>query len=187
MKTITFLISLTLISMISFGQYKWDKTKELSITGSYQNYSSGNSSGSTSAFLISPRLGFFVLDGLELEPELLCMLSSGSDPIYVINGLVSYNFISDRRSIPFILLGYGIANTVPFFNVPMLSTNFRVNVLNLGFGLKTRLSDDIRLRIEYRYQKYSGSGSVNPYSGYYYTQTTDTRINSIQFGLSYLY
>ncbi len=187
MKLIAFLFTVALASSISFGQVNWDKTRELSLTASYQNRSSGNSSGSTSSLLVSPRLGFFVVKGLELEPELLFMISTGSDPIYAVNGLASYNFISEKGTIPFVLVGYGIANTVPFFNVPFIGTSFRVGVLNLGFGIKARLSEDVWLRIEYRYQRYSGTGSVNPYIGYSYTQSIDSRINTVQFGLSYLY
>lgn len=178
------IIALTTISLLS--QPREGKNKELSLSGSYQNYSSGSSSGSSGAFLVSPRLGFFVIKGLELEPELLFMLGSGSDPVYMLNGNVSYNFISTGKGVPFLLLGYGIANTIPFFNVPFTKTNFRIDVLNIGGGIKIFLQEDIAVRLEYRFQKFTGQGEMYNYNYSYYTSTqkVDTRINTVQFGFS---
>ena len=150
MKTFQFIVISALATMSLFAQPREGKTKELGLSGSYQNYSSGSSSGSTGAFLVSPRLGFYVVEGLEIEPELLFLISSGSDPVYILNGNVSYNFISEGKGVPFILIGYGLANTVPFFNVPTTKTDFRVDVLNAGGGVKAFLKEDIAVRIEYR-------------------------------------
>ena len=175
------------IAMASaFAQPREGKSKEPSISGSYQNYSSGGSSESSGAFLISPRLGFFVVEGLELEPELLAMFGSGSDPVYMLNGNISYNFISGGKGVPFLLIGYGLANTVPVFNVPAIKTDFKVDVLNVGGGVKAFLREDIAIRFEYRYQKFSGQGETSIYSYYSYTQKIDTRIHTVQFGLSIL-
>ncbi|MFA6598135.1 MAG: outer membrane beta-barrel protein [Ignavibacteriaceae bacterium] len=167
-----------------FAQPSENNNRELSLSGSYQNYSSGSSSSGSSAILLSPRLGFYVHKGLELEPELLFMMSTGSDLVYMLNGNVSYNFIARGKTVPFLLIGYGLANTVPFFNVPMTRTDFNVGVLNIGMGVKIFLKEDIALRIEYRYQKYSGQGETVSYGYYSYTQKVDTRINSVQFGFS---
>jgi hypothetical protein len=51
---------------------------------------------------LSPRLGFFVYKGLELEPEILFMVGSGADPVYMLNGNISYNFISKGKVVPYI-------------------------------------------------------------------------------------
>jgi opacity protein-like surface antigen len=187
MKTYKVLIFSTLITTFLIAQPNKQKYVELSFSGSYQDYSGEQSTGSTGALLFSSRLGFFVKEGFELEPEVLFMLSSGADPTYVLNGNVSYNFFSRRASTLFILIGYGIANTVPFFNVPFGRTNFSVGVVNIGAGIKAFLSDDIALRIEYRYQRYSGSHEESSYYGHSYTQTVDSRINSVQFGFSFLF
>jgi hypothetical protein len=186
MKTLLLMVIIMLATATSPAQPREGKNKELSLSGSYQNFSSGSSSGSSSAFLVSPRLGFFVVEGLELEPEALLMFASRSDPVYVINANVSYNFISSKKGVPFLLIGYGRANTVPFFNVPLMLTHFGVGVVNLGAGLKVYLSEDIALRIEYRFQKFYGQGETTSYGSFSFTEKVDTRIHMVQFGLSVL-
>ena len=186
MKTLWIILFLVIAITSVFAQPSGEKNKELSISGSYQNYSSGGSSESTGAFLISPRLGFFVAEGFEIEPEFVAMFASGSDPAYMINGNISYNFITAGKAVPFLLVGYGLANTVPFFNVPFLKTDFKVDVLNVGGGVKAFLREDVAIRFEYRYQKFSGQGETSVYSFYSYTEKIDTRIHTVQFGLSVL-
>ena len=169
-----------------FAQPREGKNKELSISGSYQNYSSGGGSGSSGAFLISPRFGFFVVEGLELEPEALFMVASGSDPVYMLNGNISYNFTHSWTTVPFVLAGYGIANTIPFFNVPLSKMDFTVGVLNLGAGTKIFFSENVAVRVEYRYQNLKGENTRN-YGGLFtYTEKLDMRIHTIQFGFSVL-
>ena len=180
------LVFTLLVSSISlFAQPREGKTKELSISGSYQSYSSGSSTGGSSAFLISPRLGFYAVKGLEIEPEVVLLFATGG-PTYVLNGNISYNFLGTGNGVPFLLLGYGIANTVPFFNVPMTRTDFTVGVLNVGGGVKAYVTEDVALRVEYRYQRFSAEGrTIN--SGFFsYTEKVDVRIHTIQFGFSVL-
>jgi opacity protein-like surface antigen len=134
---------------------------------------------------LSPRLGFFVNKGLEIEPEILFMVGSGADPVYMLNDNISYNFISKGKVVPFLLAGYGLANTVPFFNLPLFRTDFTVGVLNLGIGIKSFLTDDIAIRVEYRYQNFTGQKEITN-SYYSYTEKVNTRIHSVQFGISIL-
>lgn len=186
MKFYQCILIVIMTSTVFFAQPNETKKVELSLSGGYQNYSSGSGSGSTGALLLSPRVGFYVYKGLELEPELLFLLSSGSDPMYMINGNISYNFISDGKAVPFLLVGYGLANTVPFFNLPIAKTNFNIGVLNLGIGIKMFLKEDIALRVEYRFQKFSGQSESTHYGSYSYSQKIDTRIHSVQIGISIL-
>ena len=158
----------------------------MSISGSYQNYSSEGSSGSSGAFLISPRFGFFVVEGLELEPELLFMVSSGSDPVYMLNGNISYNFTHSGTTVPFLLAGYGVANAIPFFNVPLSKMDFTVGVLNLGAGTKIFFNENVALRVEYRYQSFNGENTRVFAGSFSYTEKVDLRIHTIQFGFSVL-
>lgn len=174
------LLSISVLLLACFpllAQPREGRTKELSLSGSYQSYSTDGSSQSKEAFLISPRLGIFVFHGLEVEPELVAMLPSGGDMVYMLNGNLSYNLIGGGKEVPFVLLGYGIANTVPLFNVPTWKTSFGVGVLNMGGGVKAFLREDIAIRLEYRYQRFSGKAS---------SRTVDTRIHTVQFGLSAL-
>lgn len=180
------LITLVLVTASSvIAQPREGKRFELSLSGSYQNYSTGSSSESTGAFLLSPRLGIFALEGLEIEPELLAMVVSGSEPTYMLNANVSYNVLSLGKGVPFLLIGYGVANTVPMFNVPFGRYDFSMGVFNIGAGVKAFVTQDIALRIEYRYQSFSGEHSTD-YGPFSYTSKVETRIHSVQFGFSVL-
>jgi opacity protein-like surface antigen len=176
---------LAVMSIVSWGQPREGKRVELSISGSFQSYSSGSSSSSSSALLLSPRIGFFVTEGLEIEPEVIFMTGSGTS-VYVLNGNVSYNFLIGGPAVPFLLVGYGTANTIPLFNVPFGKTSFPVGVLNLGSGVKVFLTEDVALRFEYRYQSYKGEGERVNYLYFTYQPKIETRIHSVQFGLSVL-
>ena len=185
MKTLQSLLLAIAITTSLFAQPNPQNHTEVSLSGLYQNYSTANSSTSTGAFLISPRVGFYVIKGLEIEPEAMFMFISGSDPVYLLNANISYNFISSAKTVPFLLIGYGISNTVPFLNVPSYRTDFGINVFNIGGGLKTYLNENVALRVEYRYQRFSGQNEEN--NGFYsYSQNVDNRIHTIQVGFSVL-
>jgi hypothetical protein len=186
MKTLIVIMLFALANALCPAQPREGRTRELSLSGSFQTYSSGNSSSASSAFLVSPRLGFFIVEGLEIEPEALVMLTSGADPVYVLNANVSYNFVSSNKGVPFVLVGYGRANTVPFFNVPMTRTTFGVDVFNLGAGVKIYMGEDIALRVEYRFQKFYGQGNTTLYGLYSFSEKVDTRLHIVQFGFSVL-
>ncbi len=189
MKTFGVAIMMILVAASLAAQPREEKNFELSLSGSYQYFSFGEGSDGSGAFLISPRLGVFIVEGLEFEPEVLLMFASERDPVYVLNGLLSYNFLSVGKAVPFLLAGYGVANTVPFFNVPLTSYDFSVGVVNAGAGVKVFLSEDIALRIEYRFQRFTGEGEYTSnygFGSFSWTQKVDTRIHSAQFGISIL-
>ncbi len=185
MKSIALVLLTVLAASGLLAQPREGKHVELSLSGGYQHYSSDNSDG-TSAFLLSPRVGVFLIEGLELEPEFTLMTVSQRDPVYLVNGNVSYNFRTAGKSVPFLLIGYGISNTVPVFNVPMVKSDFSIGVLNLGAGVKIFITDDVAVRLEYRYQNFTGESEpfISPY--YSYTSKVDVRLHTVQFGLSVL-
>jgi len=185
MKSIAVFLLTVFAASCLFAQPREGKHVELSLSGGYQHYSSDNSDG-TSAFLLCPRVGVFLIEGLELEPEFTLMTVSQGDPMYMVNGNVSYNFRAAGKGVPFLLIGYGLSNTVPVFNVPMVRTDFSIGVLNIGAGVKIFITDDVAVRLEYRYQNFSGESepSINPY--YSYTTKVDVRMHTVQFGLSVL-
>ena len=182
MKMLQFAVLSALATLSLIAQPRDGMNTELSLSGAYENRSVGSNSGDLGWLLINPRLGFYVFKGLELEPEMVFMIS-GASPMYVLNGNVSYNFISAGNSVPFLLIGYGRANTVPFFNVPLGGLGFGVNVLNLGGGMKVILNKDIAVRFEYRFQKFTGQEAIPGYSS---DEQVDARIHTVQFGLSVL-
>jgi hypothetical protein len=185
MKHISAILFIVVATFSASAQPADKRKTELSISGSFQSYSSDNSTNSSSAFLISPRVGFYVKGGLEIEPELTAMFATGG-ATYILNGNLCYNFLDAGKGIPFLLLGYGISNTVPFFSIPLAKTDFSVGVLNVGGGVKAFLVENVALRIEYRFQSFSGEKSATSYGSYVYTQKVSTRIHTIQFGLAVL-
>lgn len=185
MKIARFLLLLIVFSETSYSQIFEGNRREVSFSGGYQDFTSGSGSNSSGLILLSPRIGVFVFKGLELEPEVILMLSSGSSPVYVANGNVSYNFASTRKEIPFVLIGYGVANAVPIFNLPVSNIGYRVDVFNAGAGLKFRASDDIIFRFEFRYQRFSGTDRTHFYTDYAYNSNTNITVRSVQFGFGF--
>ncbi len=162
------------------------KRCEIGLSGSFQSLSVGNSGNSSSAVTLSPRFGWFVTGGLEIEPEVLAFFAHDQEMVYVVNGNVAYNFVSLGQIVPFILMGYGQANMVPSFGTPAYKTGSAVDVLNFGIGVKFFPASVLGIRLEYRYQWYSGKDQT----GYWrpgfmeYPGTLDVDLQVIQFGVS---
>jgi opacity protein-like surface antigen len=157
---------------------------EVSLSASFQNFGSENGGGSSSNFLIAPRVGFFPYKGLEIEPEVVLLAGEG-DALYMLNGNIAYNFLAAGKTVPFLLLGYGIANTVPIFNLPIADVGYSVGVLNVGAGAKVFFAKNVAVRTEHRYQRFSGEESVL-FGSFQRTRKVAVRIHSVQVGLSVL-
>ena len=184
MKTYAFIIALILTGTLQ-AQPDPEKHLELSLSGLYQNFSGVTNNQVSDAFFISPRLGYRLAEGFEIEPEATLMAAKGSSPVYILNGNVSYNFTSSGKAVPFLLIGYGAANEVPFLQLPSLRTGSWIGVLNVGAGVKGYLSKDVALRLEYRYQQFSGMAQEN-LADYSSQAKINHEINTLQFGFSVL-
>ena len=125
--------------------------------------SSSHTYESTSTFMtLALRFGWYVYHGLVIEPEVHWSSWESFKPALSLHGNVAYNFNASRKAdkprvIPFILAGYGIGNAVPFFNtfISSASDDWDVGVLNLGAGTKVFVAENVALRTEYRFQRYS--------------------------------
>jgi len=131
-------------------------------------------------------LGFFVVGGVKVEPEGLLMFSSAGDPVYEFNCLVSYNFLSEGKGFPFLLVGYGISNTVPFLNIPLEAPGFSVGVFNAGGGVKFFVKEDVAFRLEYRFHKFSGERTGFSYYPFTVDQKISSQLYNVEFGFSIL-
>lgn len=153
---------------------------ELSLSGNFGSVSgSSETSGSfgtskseseAEGYLsLAIRPGFYIIDGLAVEPEILWTALEGVPPIFSLSGNLAYNFsIPQSHITPFVLIGYGTGNAIPLFQRLFFksSEELDISVLNIGAGLKIFVAEQIALRIEYRYQRYSqeetfGSGSFS--------------------------
>ena len=135
-------------------------------------------------FSLSIRVGKLIRGPLELEPEVLWTARKGHSPAYAVAGNLSYNFVISRsdRIILFPLVGYGFARGIPAQSniTDTAGTKPKLSLLNLGAGLKILVTDNVGIRLEYRYQQYKGTmpQTSSPYS---------SSFDSLFFGLSFFF
>lgn len=177
-------------SLSVLAQPPGGRRSELGLSGGYESYSTGSSEASSSVFLFSPRYGYFVYEGLEIEGEAVAMVPSPGDIAYQVSGNLSYNFPVRGRALGFVLAGYGAGNTIPVFGIPSGAIpSTTVSVLNLGAGMKILAAENVAVRVEGRWRKFSGEQTISypmyqtmgPSSA---RRTIDVRIFSVLFGLS---
>ncbi len=151
---------------------------ELSLSGNIGSVSTSTKSegsfgrfeskGEAQGFLaLTARPGFYIIDGLVLEPEILWTAVEGTEPSLSLSGNLAYNFtVPKSRVTPFVLIGYGTGNAVPFLQRLLFRSSDELNIslLNLGAGVKIFVTERVALRTEYRFQRFSreetfGSGS----------------------------
>ena len=137
-------------------------------------------------FAVALRPGYYIFDGLVLEPEIFWTASERISPTFSINGNIAYNiFIPESDITPFILAGYGIGNAVPLFERLLFrySDKADIDVLNAGAGIKIALGEKVSLRTEYRYQRHSKEETIDQDT---ITKTIKNKLNdhNIFFGLS---
>jgi opacity protein-like surface antigen len=173
---------------------------ELSLSGNF-----GTSSGSTEqtgaisfksdqpaegylSFALRP--GYYVIEGLVVEPELLWTATEESPPSFSFTGNLAYHFvIPQSRMAPFVLVGYGKANGIPRFqqSLQRATDGFDVSVLNIGAGMKFFVALRVALRVEYRLQRY-GYETSSGLSGVLANSIKTTRVfHNFFFGLSYFF
>jgi opacity protein-like surface antigen len=157
---------------------------ETSISAALQSLS-GSGTSSTN-ILLSARLGFFPIDRFEIEPEFTVLKPENVNTLYMLNANLAYNFdLPSGTAHPFLLAGYGITNSFPLFNILVVNYDTTVGVLNLGGGMKVFMAKNVAMRVEYRYQKLTGSQSGGLY-GYSYTNSIDLNIHTVHVGFSVL-
>jgi len=107
---------------------------------------------------LSCRIGYFVTDKLEIEPEFLFALYKDEDAGIVFSANIDYNFDplgEEKKAVPFVLAGVGAANTFPLVSdLAAPGMDETVRLINLGAGFKVFMPKPISMRIEYRFQKY---------------------------------
>lgn len=164
-----------------------------SSSGTYSSYSSNKS---TSMFYV--QLGvipaYFVTDGLAIEPEVNVLIQNQeglkSKPAISLLANLAYSFnLSQKNFAPFIRIGYGISNSlqvpVVIGGLARVSDNLDVNIINAGGGLKFLVAQNLLIRTELNYRRFSYSNDSN---SIYYSSSYDYTLTSISgiFGISIL-
>lgn len=209
--TITFIIILLTTSLTAqvknisdrqkFQQFDWECAVAFSIglsstsfESSEQNYY-GNGNGDSEFYSeISLALGFFILDGLSIEPEIEYNFFSDDATLSIIAN-VAYTFNIPRKKIyPFIKVGYGISGFTVYRYYYYGGTNglfesLDAKVINAGAGLKIVQSSSFAMRIELNYKNISYTQSQDdPYDlSNDYEISTNTSALSIKIGGSFLF
>lgn len=116
-------------------------------------------SGQTETLLNIPvRLGWFTSANVSVEAEFIATIVENNDAGLIASGLVVFHIPSSAQTKPFILIGYGMANSIHLAGV--LAAGDRgetVGVVNLGAGFKSFLGEHVAFRVEYRYQRFDFS------------------------------
>ncbi len=181
-----------------FKQFDWEIVTSLS-TGmgkttfkSNSGYGYYNESGENEFYsesLLS--IGFFIVDGLSIEPELAFRFLGETTMSLVAN--TSYTFtISGKNIHPFLTVGYGktsfngIGNNYYDEDSEGLFGSLKANLINACIGIKIQQSLTFAYRLELNYKNISHTESYNnPYSDPYKVTLT-TSVLAVKFGTSFL-
>jgi len=128
-------------------------------------------------------LGYYILDGLSIEPEVDWFAQEDVTPS--ISGTLNLSYtqrIPESIIAPFVRIGYGFGNTIfvqskPDFPYIILRSG-TVRLVNLGAGIKISISPDVIVRTELKYKNESDQESDD-------FHTTHTNLG-LYFGFSIL-
>jgi hypothetical protein len=164
----------SLFNIFSFAQFK-QKDVELGlglsagISTSESKSNSSNQSSDSHYFLLSLMPGFYIINGLSIEPEIGITAVKYYDPGFTIIGNLSYtSLLQQTNAAIFIRAGYGLSNSS---SIPGINLNSRIRdemdigVFNAGIGLKSLIGTKAYIRTEINIRSFSWSKSRT--SSYY--------------------
>jgi opacity protein-like surface antigen len=164
----------------SIGSVKYTE----SVTSSYYN-NGGSDSESRNYFQLGIIPALYMVKGVSIEPEINILTLESQKPAFLILGNISYTLkLGSSHFFPYVRAGYGVTNS---FQVPVtgdlsrFSDRMNIPVLNVGAGLKTMLVENVLLRTEINYRKYSYAED-----NAYYNYQLDVSSVSMIFGFSFL-
>lgn len=154
-------------------------------SSSYYYYYSGSDSESRTYLQLGIIPAYYLIDGLAIEPEINMLAVETQKPAFLLIGNLAYTInLESARIFPFIRAGYGITNSLQIpvnGNLNRMSNDMDIGVLNFGAGLKTLLTENILLRTEINYRKFSYSDGDD-----YFSYSMDVSSIALVFGFSVL-
>jgi hypothetical protein len=145
--------------------------------------------------LFTASIGYCIIDGLSIEPELDINLITDAETSISLIGNLTYNFnIPRKTTFPFIKLGYGLSNYYSdyyYYGYQNESSgnSLDTRVFNAGAGLKFLYSSGMALKLEINFKNYNYSKSssyTNEYSESTYKVDNDMNVISLSLGFSIL-
>jgi hypothetical protein len=128
--------------------------------------------------------GFFIIDGLSIEPEFDLNLNSEGLSVSLL-GNMCYTFYLPLKDIyPYLKLGYGMSNDPD--NQNGLFEYLKFKTINAGGGLKFIYFQGMAFKLEINYRNLSGSNTFYSYQSESYKSESTISVFSVSIGLSLL-
>ena len=128
--------------------------------------------------------GFYIINGLSIEPELDINLCSEGFSLTVLGNLCYTFNIPQKNIYPYIKLGYGLSNDPK--NTEDLFENLDFKTVNAGAGVKFMYFPDMAFVVEINYRNLSGSTTFYQGTPDAYTTESTSSIISVLVGISIL-
>jgi hypothetical protein len=132
-----------------FEKKKWEFSTALSFTSFSQ------SGGYSQSVLNIPlTVGYFVWKGLEIQPEIMLTKFKGDDAAFLASLNLAYNFLMQKKLVPYVLAGFGLGNGFSYVGIVEGSSGTHATALNFGAGAKYLVGTAAAFRAELRYSHY---------------------------------
>lgn len=128
--------------------------------------------------------GFYIINGLSIEPELDINLCSEGFSVSILSNLCYTLNLPQKKFFPYVKLGYGLSNDPK--NTVDLFSNIDFKTINAGAGVKLMYFPSMAFKMEINYRTLSGSYISYPDTPDSYTTESTTSVFSISIGLSIL-
>ena len=182
-----------------FNQFDWEVASSVAIGLSQttyestpQNYYGGGNGDEQFYSEISISIGFFILEGLSIEPELEYNFFQ-DDASFSMIANISYTLHIPKKSIyPFFKVGYGKSGFTGYYygyypeNSEGLFESLDANVINTSAGLKIIQSSSFAMILELNYKYITFNQTVSTDYIEPYEVDTKTSSLSIKIGGSFL-
>jgi hypothetical protein len=128
--------------------------------------------------------GFYIINGLSIEPELDINLCSEGLSLSVLGNICYTFYIPQKNIYPYIKLGYGLSNDPK--NTEDLFENLNFKTVNVGAGVKFMYFPDMAFVAEINYRNLNGSNTFYQGTPDSYTTESTSSIISVLVGISIL-
>ena len=128
--------------------------------------------------------GFYIINGLSIEPELDINLCSEGLSLSVLGNLCYTFYIPQKNIYPYVKLGYGVSNDPK--NTDELFTKLDFKTINASAGVKFMYFRGMAFITEINYRNLSGSYTFYPGTPDAYTTESKSSIISVLVGISIL-
>ena len=128
--------------------------------------------------------GFYIINGLSIEPELDINFCSEGLSLSVLGNLCYTFYIPQKNIYPYVKLGYGVSNDPK--NTDDLFRNIDFKTINAGAGVKFMYFPGMAFITEINYRNLSGSYTFYQGTPDSYTTESTSSIISVLVGISIL-